>query len=224
MASVPPPDRIRVASRSLAEAIEQRCGGRLPVVVGPTDDLDQVFQDFAEHTSEGATVVRSYLERGRIGAADVARLFEAAASLYRTAPWSLVDDSEVRLAFDGAAGGADSYLLPVRTTKRGGRNDPCPCGSGRKYARSGPRGRRSRRSSRARVPSSSSRRSAPGMTAPGGASYHVAKAGVNARLLRFHGDVILQGIPLGRAAVFLASDDGSWVTRKILRVDGGAWM
>jgi 3-oxoacyl-[acyl-carrier protein] reductase len=101
------------------------------------------------------------------------------------------------------------------------------------------------------------------MTAPGGAPYHVAKAGVNAltkvlakevahrgvrvnciapglvrsdmgeRLLRFHGDVVLSGIPLGRAgepaeigraAVFLASDDAAFITGKILRVDGGAWM
>lgn len=101
------------------------------------------------------------------------------------------------------------------------------------------------------------------MTAPGGAPYHVAKAGVNAltkvlakevahqgvrvnciapglvrsemgeRLLRFHGDAVLAGIPLGRAgepaeigraAVFLASADAAWITGKILRVDGGAWM
>jgi NAD(P)-dependent dehydrogenase (short-subunit alcohol dehydrogenase family) len=97
----------------------------------------------------------------------------------------------------------------------------------------------------------------------GGAPYNAAKAGVNAlmkvlakevapagvrvnaiapgvvrsemgeRLLRFHGDVILQAIPLGRAgepaeigraAVFLASDDAGWITGKVLRVDGGAWM
>jgi len=97
----------------------------------------------------------------------------------------------------------------------------------------------------------------------GGAPYHVAKAGVNAlmkvlakevapagvrvnsiapgvvrsemgeRLLRYHGDAVLQTIPLGRAgepseigraAVFLASADGAWITGKILRVDGGAWM
>jgi 3-oxoacyl-[acyl-carrier protein] reductase len=99
--------------------------------------------------------------------------------------------------------------------------------------------------------------------AAGGAPYHVAKAGVNAltkvlakevapagvrvnciapgivrsdmgeRLLRFHGQAVLQSIPLGRAgepadigraAVFLASPDAAWITGKILRIDGGAWM
>jgi NAD(P)-dependent dehydrogenase (short-subunit alcohol dehydrogenase family) len=99
--------------------------------------------------------------------------------------------------------------------------------------------------------------------APGGAPYHVAKAGVNTltkvlakevapagvrvnciapglvrsemgeRLLRFVGDSVLASIPLGRAgepvdvgraAVFLASADAAWITGKVLRVDGGAWM
>ena len=97
----------------------------------------------------------------------------------------------------------------------------------------------------------------------GGAPYHVAKAGVNAlmkvlakevapagvrvnsiapgvvrsemgeRLLRYHGDAVLQTIPLGRAgepseigraAVFLASADGAWITGKVLRIDGGAYI
>jgi NAD(P)-dependent dehydrogenase (short-subunit alcohol dehydrogenase family) len=53
------------------------------------------------------------------------------------------------------------------------------------------------------------------------------------RLIKFVGEGITQTIPLGRvgepadigkAAVYLASADASWVTGKILRVDGGASM
>lgn len=53
------------------------------------------------------------------------------------------------------------------------------------------------------------------------------------RLIKFHGEALLSTIPLGRAgqpedigraAVYLASDDAAFVTGKILRVDGGAWM
>jgi 3-oxoacyl-[acyl-carrier protein] reductase len=98
---------------------------------------------------------------------------------------------------------------------------------------------------------------------PMGAPYYVAKAGVNAltkslakecapagvrvnciapglirtdmgeRMIKFYGDALLTGIPLGRAglpedvgkaAAYLASEDSSFVTGKILRIDGGAWM
>jgi 3-oxoacyl-[acyl-carrier protein] reductase len=46
-------------------------------------------------------------------------------------------------------------------------------------------------------------------------------------------ETLLAGIPLGRAgtpeeigrlAVYLASSDASWITGKIYRIDGGAWM
>jgi 3-oxoacyl-[acyl-carrier protein] reductase len=53
------------------------------------------------------------------------------------------------------------------------------------------------------------------------------------KLIGFFGEGLVQTIPLGRAgepidigraAVFLSSDDGAWITGKILRVDGGACM
>jgi 3-oxoacyl-[acyl-carrier protein] reductase len=74
--------------------------------------------------------------------------------------------------------------------------------------------------------------------APAGVRVNCIAPGVIAtdmgdRMIKFHGDALLATIPLGRvgtpedigkAAVYLASDDASWVTGKILRVDGGAWM
>jgi 3-oxoacyl-[acyl-carrier protein] reductase len=53
------------------------------------------------------------------------------------------------------------------------------------------------------------------------------------RLIGFFGEGLTKSIPLGRAgepseigraAVYLASDDGAWITGKILRLDGGAFM
>jgi 3-oxoacyl-[acyl-carrier protein] reductase len=61
----------------------------------------------------------------------------------------------------------------------------------------------------------------------------LVRSDMGERLIKFYGDVVLQAVPLGRAgepseigraAVFLASDDGSWITGKVLRIDGGAWM
>jgi 3-oxoacyl-[acyl-carrier protein] reductase len=99
--------------------------------------------------------------------------------------------------------------------------------------------------------------------APFGAPYYVAKAGVNAltkslakecapagvrvnciapglissdmgdRLMKFYGEALLSGIPLGRPgrpdeigkmAAYLASDDAAFITGKIIRIDGGAYM
>ncbi len=53
------------------------------------------------------------------------------------------------------------------------------------------------------------------------------------RMIKFYGDALVSGIPLGRPgrpeevgrmAVYLASEDASFVTGKIFRIDGGAFM
>lgn len=52
------------------------------------------------------------------------------------------------------------------------------------------------------------------------------------KMLEFHGEAMIKGIPLrrigtpediGKLAVYLASDDASWVTGKNFRIDGGQW-
>jgi len=52
------------------------------------------------------------------------------------------------------------------------------------------------------------------------------------KMLEFHGGAMLKSIPLrrigtpediGKLAVYLASDDASWITGKNFRIDGGAW-
>ena len=51
-------------------------------------------------------------------------------------------------------------------------------------------------------------------------------------MLEFHGDDLMKSIPLqrmgtpeecGQLAVYLASDDASWITGKVFRIDGGTW-
>ena len=52
-------------------------------------------------------------------------------------------------------------------------------------------------------------------------------------MLEFHGEAIVKSIPMGRMgtveevaqmAVYLASDDASWVTGKVFRIDGGQFV
>ena len=61
----------------------------------------------------------------------------------------------------------------------------------------------------------------------------LVRSDMGKKLIGFFGEGLVQTIPLGRAgepvdigraAVFLVSDDGAWITGKILRIDGGACM
>ena len=59
----------------------------------------------------------------------------------------------------------------------------------------------------------------------------LVRSDMGKRLIGFFGEGIVQTIPLGRAgepfdigraAVFLASNEAAWITGQVLRVDGGA--
>jgi len=108
--AVPSPARIRVRSESLADAVRRALGSGVRVVVGPTPDLDAVFEDLAEQTARGATRGRTYLERGRIPEPDVAWLFRWAAAPHRVAPWSILDDSQI-LRLDVPALGVEGACM-----------------------------------------------------------------------------------------------------------------
>jgi 3-oxoacyl-[acyl-carrier protein] reductase len=61
----------------------------------------------------------------------------------------------------------------------------------------------------------------------------LVRSDMGEKLIKFLGDAVLSSIPLGRAgepieigraAVWLASEEGSWITGQVIRMDGGASM
>ncbi len=88
------PGRLRVADHADAAELRRAFGERFDIEVAPTPELDAVLDEFVASMPEGDEEA-SYLEGGRVSVACVARMFEAAALLYRAAPWKVAFDSEV---------------------------------------------------------------------------------------------------------------------------------
>jgi hypothetical protein len=105
------PARVRVADHGAGAELRNALGDRFEVHVAPTPELDGLFEDFIGHVSDkgdGAT----YLEGGRVPAAVVARMFDAAAHLYRVAPWKVAADHEV-LHMDIPALGVEGACVSI---------------------------------------------------------------------------------------------------------------
>src|SRR5580658_385597 len=105
------PARVRVADHGAGAELRNALGDRFEVHVAPTPELDGLFEDFIGHVSDkgdGAT----YLEGGRVPAAVVARMFDAAAHLYRVAPWKVAADHEV-LRMDIPALGVEGACVSI---------------------------------------------------------------------------------------------------------------
>jgi hypothetical protein len=103
------PSRVRVADALQAAELRDAILD-LDIAVAPTPEVDLVGRDLAEHLASSAPErgEGSYLDGGRLPAAAVGRLFEAARLLYTVAPWKTADDDQLlrvdipQLGVDGA--------------------------------------------------------------------------------------------------------------------------
>jgi hypothetical protein len=85
------PDRVRVASPELAQALQRVLPASVDVVCAATPELDDVLRAFAEH----ASAQRSEGDETYLGPdmdpPMIASLFSSAARFFRAAPWNLLD-------------------------------------------------------------------------------------------------------------------------------------
>ena len=105
------PRRIRVAQAHLAAELL----GAFPdieVVVAPTPELDHVVAQMVASMPAGGGDGPSYLERGHIAPQIVETLFRASETLFRTAPWSVLEDSQA-LRLDIPALGVEGACVSV---------------------------------------------------------------------------------------------------------------
>ncbi len=91
-------ERVRVASDALAAEVRAELDGSIALEVAATPEIDVLVAGMLEAAPEHG-VPPSYLEEGRVPADVVADLFDAAARLYRAAPWRFASDDQV-LALD----------------------------------------------------------------------------------------------------------------------------
>jgi hypothetical protein len=105
------PAKLRVADRADAAELQSVFGDRFDIQVAPTPELDVVFAQFLASMPKGDEQA-SYLEGGRVPLAAVARMFKAAALLYRAAPWKVASDDEV-LRMDIPALGVEGACVSI---------------------------------------------------------------------------------------------------------------
>jgi len=110
-AQIRPPAWLRVAEHATAAELRNELGDRFELRVAPTPELDEIFEAFVASMPDGDDDA-SYLEGGDVSAASVARMFEAAAHLYRVAPWKRAADDEV-LRMDIPAFGVQGACVSI---------------------------------------------------------------------------------------------------------------
>jgi hypothetical protein len=105
------PPRLRVADPGLAAEVCNHFGDRFAIDVAATPELDELYEHFLQSMPADEDEA-SYLEGGRVSGGCVARMFDAAALLYRCAPWRVASDSEV-LRVDIPALGVEGACISI---------------------------------------------------------------------------------------------------------------
>jgi hypothetical protein len=105
------PERVRVGDLALAAELRSTFGDGMPVRIAPTPEIDDVLAHMAASFDAGRDHA-TYLEGGRIPAAAVAELFQAARLLWNVAPWKTMTDDQV-LRVDASGLGIERACLSV---------------------------------------------------------------------------------------------------------------
>jgi hypothetical protein len=112
------PQRIRVASPSLRDALARRFGAGVAITLAPTPEVDALAERFVDDVLSppaGGDGARgpSYLSGGWIEPALAGGFFEAAARLYRAAPWTIVPSDSDLICIDIPSLGAEGLCVSV---------------------------------------------------------------------------------------------------------------
>jgi hypothetical protein len=106
------PRILRVDDPELANALRSRVSSSVAILVAPTPEIDAVVEHMADHVDLGNDRY-SDLEHGRIAPEVVGRFFEAAATVYRLAPWRIVQSDCQLLRLDAPLFGVDAACVSI---------------------------------------------------------------------------------------------------------------
>jgi hypothetical protein len=103
---------LRVDDPQLAVVLRGRLGPGVTVRVEPTPEIDAVVRAMGRAIGPGDNR-QSYLDNGRVTPEAVGRFFEAAAAVYRLAPWRIAQSDNQVLGLDAPSFGMEGACLSI---------------------------------------------------------------------------------------------------------------
>jgi hypothetical protein len=106
------PQALRVDDQEVAAALREALGQGVTVRVGPTPEIDVVLRAMGRVIGPRDDR-QSYLDNGRVTPEAVARFFDAAAAMYRFAPWRIAQSGNQVLRLDAPTFGIEGACLSI---------------------------------------------------------------------------------------------------------------